>query len=330
MDLVQSVRDSLDAIFAVKRHRERSLRGQNQNNQSRCRYDKPEMAQSPCYPWCRLRGVAVIVNGHANTINLDTTVVCSSDMPLQSTSRTLTCFERCFEARKIDHRRPSRAMMQCQALIQSREDNIVLNHNTLARHHYLHPAVCISRSHAANMSALAKSRWADDEDSPEVVAQRKREKEEKRRRKEEKQRKAEQTTASPVDQPITEAETVTNGDLERPAKRRKISIDPEEKDVADNEQDSKLLRFPAPPFGPCRDVELYELLNNIEEGSYGMVSRARTKATGDVVALKRLKMEHTNDGFPVTGLREIQTLMASRHDNIVRLREVVVDGTSKE
>ena len=90
------------------------------------------------------------------------------------------------------------------------------------------------------------------------------------------------------------------------------------------------MQFPIAHFGPCRDIEEYELLNNIEEGSYGMVSRARTKTTGEVVALKRLKMEHTNDGFPVTGLREIQTLMASRHNNIVKLREVAMGGSMKE
>ena len=96
------------------------------------------------------------------------------------------------------------------------------------------------------------------------------------------------------------------------------------------DQDSKLLQFPTTRFGACRDVNLYELLNNIEEGSYGMVSRARNKSTGEIVALKRLKMEHTNDGFPVTGLREIQTLMASRHINIVNLREVVMGDALKE
>lgn len=39
---------------------------------------------------------------------------------------------------------------------------------------------------------------------------------------------------------------------------------------------------------------------------------------------EKLKMDNANDGFPVTGLREIQTLMASRHENIVALREVVM------
>lgn len=91
-----------------------------------------------------------------------------------------------------------------------------------------------------------------------------------------------------------------------------------------------MLRFPSRRFGPCGHVDQFELLNSIEEGSYGLVSRARTKSSGEIVALKRLKMEHTNDGFPVTGLREIQTLMASRHANVVKLLEVVMGDSLKE
>lgn len=71
-------------------------------------------------------------------------------------------------------------------------------------------------------------------------------------------------------------------------------------------------------------MDNFEKLNHIEEGSYGWVSRAKEVSTGEVVALKKLKMENSNDGFPVTGLREIQTLMASSHINIVKLREVVM------
>ena len=77
-------------------------------------------------------------------------------------------------------------------------------------------------------------------------------------------------------------------------------------------------------------MEDYDKLNDIEEGAYGWVSRAKDSRTGKVVALKRLKMENANDGVPVTGLREIQTLMDCDHENIVRLREVVVgEDTSK-
>ena len=179
------------------------------------------------------------------------------------------------------------------------------------------------------MSAKPKSRWADEEESPEEVAQRKQEKEDKRRLKEEKLRRtAELHIPSP--RRYDQATGPVNDESERPAKRRRTSIQTRQQRPPSEEQDAKLLPFSTTHFGPCKDVEEYELLNNIEEGSYGMVSRARTKANGEVVALKRLKMEHTNDGFPVTGLREIQTLMASRHNNIVKLREVVMGGSMNE
>ncbi|PWN45707.1 Pkinase-domain-containing protein [Ceraceosorus guamensis] len=77
----------------------------------------------------------------------------------------------------------------------------------------------------------------------------------------------------------------------------------------------------------CRSVNVYERLNHIEEGSYGVVFRARDKETGDVVALKKLKMDKEKNGFPITSLREIRTLMESRHENVVRVREIVVGDT---
>jgi cell division cycle 2-like protein len=72
-------------------------------------------------------------------------------------------------------------------------------------------------------------------------------------------------------------------------------------------------------------------LNHIEEGSYGIVFRARDMETNEVVALKRLKLERETDGFPITSLREVTTLMAAReHPNVVKLREVVMGDTLKE
>eukprot|EP00274_Cyanoptyche_gloeocystis_P004821 CAMPEP_0196662680 /NCGR_PEP_ID=MMETSP1086-20130531/49884_1 /TAXON_ID=77921 /ORGANISM="Cyanoptyche gloeocystis , Strain SAG4.97" /LENGTH=165 /DNA_ID=CAMNT_0041998203 /DNA_START=6 /DNA_END=500 /DNA_ORIENTATION=+ len=40
----------------------------------------------------------------------------------------------------------------------------------------------------------------------------------------------------------------------------------------------------------CRSVDLYERLNRIDEGTYGVVYRAKNKETGEVVALKKVKM----------------------------------------
>ncbi|KAI8448486.1 kinase-like domain-containing protein [Phakopsora pachyrhizi] len=68
-------------------------------------------------------------------------------------------------------------------------------------------------------------------------------------------------------------------------------------------------------------------LNHIEEGSYGVVFRARDKETGEIVALKKIKMDQEKNGFPITSLREIHTLMMARHENIVHVREIVVGDT---
>jgi cell division cycle 2-like protein len=71
----------------------------------------------------------------------------------------------------------------------------------------------------------------------------------------------------------------------------------------------------------------FRRLNHIEEGSYGVVFRARDKETGEIVALKKIKMDQEKNGFPITSLREIHTLMMARHENIVHVREIVVGDT---
>jgi len=74
----------------------------------------------------------------------------------------------------------------------------------------------------------------------------------------------------------------------------------------------------------CRSVEEYECLNRVEEGTYGVVYRAKDKKTNELVALKRLKMEKEREGFPITSLREIDTLLKSQHPNVVTVKEIVV------
>ncbi|ROT60624.1 putative cyclin-dependent kinase 11B-like isoform X3, partial [Penaeus vannamei] len=79
-----------------------------------------------------------------------------------------------------------------------------------------------------------------------------------------------------------------------------------------------------PAIMGCRSVDEFECLNRIEEGTYGVVYRAREKATNQIVALKRLKMEKEKEGFPITSLREVNTLLKGQHENIVTVREIVV------
>lgn len=79
-----------------------------------------------------------------------------------------------------------------------------------------------------------------------------------------------------------------------------------------------------PGLQGCRSVEEFKCLNRIAEGTYGIVFRAQDKRTEEIVALKRLKMEKEKDGFPITSLREINTLLKGQHPNIVTVREIVV------
>lgn len=180
------------------------------------------------------------------------------------------------------------------------------------------------------MTEKASSRWADDEEDAALEAQKKKEKEEKKRAKAEKQRKLDEAAAlqrQKEEASTAEAQTDDADISLRPAKRRRLSLEQPQQDVL---APTKLLRFPAPEWKKCRSVENYDKLNDIEEGAYGWVSRAKDLSTGKVVALKRLKMENAADGIPVTGLREIQTLMDCDHPNIVKLQEVVVGENTEK
>ena len=164
------------------------------------------------------------------------------------------------------------------------------------------------------------SRWANDEADAAADAQRKKEKEEKKRLKLAKQ----QAEAEAAQQ------AQANRDSEsRPTKRRRLSGTEEDGDGA-KPVERNLLRFEAGGWGPARQPSNFEILNPIEEGSYGWVSRARETSTGEIVALKKVKMDHLQDGFPITALREISILQKARHKNIVELRETLMGDDLKE
>lgn len=107
-----------------------------------------------------------------------------------------------------------------------------------------------------------------------------------------------------------------------------VEVMEEEED--EGESDSPVPEKPTlptyyPGISGCRSVEEFHCLNRIEEGTYGVVYRAKEKRTDAVVALKRLKMEKEKEGFPITSLREINMLLkAGGHENIVNVREIVV------
>ncbi|KAK7265575.1 hypothetical protein RJT34_33196 [Clitoria ternatea] len=74
----------------------------------------------------------------------------------------------------------------------------------------------------------------------------------------------------------------------------------------------------------CRSVCEFEMIKKINEGTYGVVYKARDKKTGEIVALKKVKMLD-REGFPMSSLREMNILLSFNHPSIVDVKEVVVD-----
>lgn len=65
-------------------------------------------------------------------------------------------------------------------------------------------------------------------------------------------------------------------------------------------------------------------LDQVGEGTYGQVFKAKAEHTGALVAMKKIRMESEKDGFPITAMREIKLLQTLRHPNVVRLHEIMV------
>ena len=77
----------------------------------------------------------------------------------------------------------------------------------------------------------------------------------------------------------------------------------------------------------CRSVDNYKRLGFIDEGTFGQVFKASDKESGQVYALKRVKMHSEAGGFPITALREVNVLLTVRHPNIVPVREMVIGSS---
>ena len=70
--------------------------------------------------------------------------------------------------------------------------------------------------------------------------------------------------------------------------------------------------------------EVFQIVSQVGEGTFGKVYKARNTTSGLFVALKKIRMEGERDGFPVTAMREIKLLQSLEHINVIRLHEMMV------
>jgi cyclin-dependent kinase 2 len=70
-------------------------------------------------------------------------------------------------------------------------------------------------------------------------------------------------------------------------------------------------------------LQRYRKIEKVGEGTYGVVYKAEDTQTGAIIALKKIRLEHEDEGIPSTSIREISLLKELNHPNIVRLHDVI-------
>ncbi|EDW28352.1 GL19151 [Drosophila persimilis] len=72
-------------------------------------------------------------------------------------------------------------------------------------------------------------------------------------------------------------------------------------------------------------MEEFEKIEKIGEGTYGVVYKGRNRITGQIVAMKKIRLESDDEGVPSTAIREISLLKELKHSNIVSLEDVLME-----
>ena len=71
------------------------------------------------------------------------------------------------------------------------------------------------------------------------------------------------------------------------------------------------------------DMENFQEIKKIGEGTCGIVYMAKDKITDQFIALKKIRLEIESEGVPSTAIREISLLKELEHPGIVQLLDVV-------
>lgn len=67
----------------------------------------------------------------------------------------------------------------------------------------------------------------------------------------------------------------------------------------------------------------YILVEKLGEGAFGNVYKCKNKETKEYVALKKIKLDNTDEGIPSTSIREISILKQLKHPNVINLLDLI-------
>uniref|UniRef100_A0ACB8FU00 Cyclin-dependent kinase 13 n=1 Tax=Sphaerodactylus townsendi TaxID=933632 RepID=A0ACB8FU00_9SAUR len=113
-----------------------------------------------------------------------------------------------------------------------------------------------------------------------------------------------------------------------------LSQSPEEKKTPTQPHIKKRPKICGPRHGETKQKEIdwgkrcvdkFDIIGIIGEGTYGQVYKARDKDTGEMVALKKVRLDNEKEGFPITAIREIKILRQLTHQSIINMKEIVTD-----
>ncbi|TFY60216.1 hypothetical protein EVJ58_g5294 [Rhodofomes roseus] len=95
--------------------------------------------------------------------------------------------------------------------------------------------------------------------------------------------------------------------------------DPHEEDEDDDADVNIIDRTSSPEALSLSSLpmERYSKIEKVGEGTYGVVYKAKDVTTGQVVALKKIRLEAEDEGVPSTAIREISLLKELKDENVV-------------
>ena len=67
----------------------------------------------------------------------------------------------------------------------------------------------------------------------------------------------------------------------------------------------------------------YDLYNQLGQGTFGVVTKARQKSSGKLVAIKKFIVKDKKEGFPITAFREITIMKKLKNINVLQIVDMI-------